>query len=106
MDIANALQKPPPNSPLEPLTKSQVMALEQLMIVLHGKIKGTCNTAPDIVLTTTGPTLRVGPLSDIQHQHKLPAATLRVDVTPPPQAALLPSDCQRPTSNIKLIPMH
>ncbi len=42
-DIANALCKPAPNSPLEPLTDSQVLALEQLMIMLHGKTKGTRN---------------------------------------------------------------
>jgi len=60
-DITNALQKPPPNSPLEPLTKSQVMALEQLMVVLHGE-KGNCNTAPDLAPTTNAPTLRWGHL--------------------------------------------
>jgi len=99
-DIANALCKPAPNSPLESLTNSQVLALEQLMIVLHGKTKGTWNTAPDIAPTTTGPTLRVGPPADIQ----IPATTLRVAANPPPQVATLPSDWQHPTNEAQIKP--
>jgi len=102
MDIANALQKPPPNSPLEPLTESQVMALEQLMVVLHGKKKGNCNTAPDVAPATIAPTLRVGPPASIQHQHELPAAALRVDPNPAPQQPPLPSDQHHPANHIQM----
>jgi len=35
-DIVHALQNPSPNSPLAPLTDSQVLALKTLMLVLHG----------------------------------------------------------------------
>jgi len=101
-DFTNALQKPPPNSPLEPLTKSQVMALEQLMVVLHGKKKGNHNTVPDVVSTTTAPTLRVGPLSNMQPQHEQPVTALRVDPKPTPQQQPIPSNWQYPANGSQI----
>jgi len=85
------------------------------MIVLHGKTKGTWNTAPDIAPTTTGPTLRVGPPADIQipattlvKEEPFPAekdaATLRVAVNPLPQVATLPCNWQHPTNDTQIKP--
>jgi len=101
-DIANALRKPSPNSPLEALNDSQMTALEQLMVVLHGKKKGGHTTSPDKVPITAAPTLRVGPLPDNQHNDKLPAVSLRVGQTPTPQPPLMPNAVQCDTNDSPL----
>jgi len=59
-NIANALCKPVPNSPIAPLTDSQVSTLEQLMVILHGPAKGS-QQHQNKKQSNHDPPLRVGP---------------------------------------------
>jgi len=79
-DILHALQNPLPNSPLAPLTDSQVLALKMLMLVLHGM--SNPNQPSDSPLLPSTPALPLKAQPPGALVNKLappnPAASLRV----------------------------